>query len=154
MRICEFFTSSVTSTPTGITVGIAALAVAGVAVVAVATLALGVKFSTSFFTIRPFSPVPFTSVRLIPLSCAIFLAKGEANTRSFALATEVVADVAVSAGLLSALGVAGAEVEAPPAFTAAKTAFTSVPAGPIIANNESTAALSPSFKPIYNKVPE
>ena len=65
LRICEFFTSSVTSTPTGITVGIAADAAAGAGA---AALALGVKFSTSFLMIRPFSPLPFTSVRLIPLS--------------------------------------------------------------------------------------
>ena len=56
--------------------------------------------------------------------------------------------------MLSALGAAAAAGALPPPCNAANTAFTSVPAGPMIANNESTDALSPSFKPTYNKVPE
>ena len=36
---------------------------------------------------------------------------------------------------------------------AAKTRSTSVPFFPIIANTLSTAAVSPSFKPTYNRVP-
>ena len=53
----------------------------------------------------------------------------------------------------SALAGAAAVAGALPPLAAASTAFTSVPAGPIIANNESIGADSPSLIPIYNKVP-
>ena len=47
---------------------------------------------------------------------------------------------------------AGAEAGAPP-LAAASTAFTSVPAGPMIAKRESIGAHSPCLIPMYNRVP-
>ena len=67
LRICEFFTSSVTSTPTG-TYATGAAAFSAEAEAAGAAFADGVNPSTSLRTIRPFSPLPFTSERLIALS--------------------------------------------------------------------------------------
>ena len=43
---------------------------------------LAIKASTSLRTIRPLGPVPSIWLRSTPLSAAIFLANGEANTRS------------------------------------------------------------------------
>ncbi len=80
LRMVEFFTSSTLSAPTGSATG----ATAGAASVFSAVGAAcddGLKFSISFLTILPLSPVPFTSAKLIPFSSAIFLANGEANMR-------------------------------------------------------------------------
>src|SRR5690606_29316740 len=56
-------------------------AFAGADAAAAAGAAEGVKFSTSFLTIRPPSAEPFTCERSIPFSLAIFFANGEAFTR-------------------------------------------------------------------------
>jgi len=63
-RICEFLISSVKTSPAGtngfaastVSVFVDAVSDAG----AVAAAVCGVKFSISLFTIRPFSPEPFT----------------------------------------------------------------------------------------------
>src|SRR6185312_15593109 len=69
-----------------------------------AGLAEGVKLSISFFTMRPPSAVPFTSLRLIPLSLAILRARGDAFTRLSSVSVEVVAAVVLAEAVASSLG--------------------------------------------------
>ena len=58
----------------------------------------------SFFIIRPLSPVPVTASRFIPLSSAILLARGEANTRPL---LDVLATGADALGVEDAAGALG-----------------------------------------------
>jgi hypothetical protein len=86
------------------------------------------------------------------LSCAIFLAKGDAKILSFVL---VVGCWVLGVGLVSCLTTSSFGVSAvPPTVKLAAIPVTSVPAGPKIAKIVSTGAVPPSSTPIYNKVPE
>ena len=81
---------------------------------------------------------------MIPLSEAIFFASGEANIRCPSVAEEVSTGVACTFGAsVLAASFLGSSFVAAEGF-AFKTAFTSVPSGPITANKESTGAPSPS----------
>jgi len=63
LRICEFLISSVNTSPAGTnTFGAAVSCLASDFASACFGAAAGVKFSISLFTIRPFSPEPFTCV--------------------------------------------------------------------------------------------
>ena len=88
------------------------------------------------------------------------MAKGEATIRSetedtgweiSALIFLVSSTDTISVGVIDSFIGAGVATSLLPC--AAKTRSTSVPFFPIIANTLSTAAVSPSFKPTYNRVP-
>ena len=83
LRICELVISSLKTSPAG-TNGFTAETVAVASETADDGDAAedGEKFSISFLTILPFYPEPFTCAKSMPLSWAIFLAKGEANILS------------------------------------------------------------------------
>ena len=99
---------------------------------------------------------------MIPFSSAIFLAKGDTNIRPDAVVVvSVCAGAALGASFLGASTLAsffGASSFLDEALPLASKLFaipdTSVPLGPIIANNESTLAESPSSNPMYNKFPD
>ena len=105
----------------------------------------------------------------MPFSSAIFLAKGETNNlpesvfvfvfETTALASCLGASILSSTFLAfsfvaSSFGASSFLAEEPSVLKFFAIDETSVPAGPIIANKESTFAEAPSSKPINNKVPD
>src|SRR5690606_28505911 len=127
---------------------------AGAAEAAAAGAADGLKFSTSFLTIRPFSAEPFTWLKSIPFSLAIFLAKGEA------LILESIDEEDAARGSSDLLSCStgftssflDSELEPAEDFWFNK-GVTSVPAGPTIAMISLTFAACPASRPTYNRVP-
>ena len=104
-------------------------------------------FSTSFLIILPFSPEPFTSDKLIPLSEAIFLAKGEAKILPFEAFTVVFVSVECETSDSFSTGfsiVFSSVIEAVAVIFPERILETSVSFGPIIANKLSTVVVSPS----------
>ena len=148
LRMVEFFTSSTLSSPTGSATGATAGAASAFSVDGAAAFSAGVKFSMSFLTILPLSPVPFTSAKLMPFSSAIFLANGEAKIRCPSCVAGADSSLDDSSDALGAASLEAsfldAFLEEPPPACAFNTASTSVPSGPIMAKSESTGAPSPS----------
>src|SRR5690606_27243200 len=120
------------------------------------SFAVGTKFSTSFFTIRPPSAEPFASFKLMPLSFAILRAKGDALTRESSDASE---EVEVDAGAssfdcdFSCLGSSDLEALVEEPDFCLSNGVTSVPSGPTIAIISFTFAACPASTPTYNNVP-
>ena len=93
----------------------------------------------------------------MPLSLAIFLAKGEAKILPPVLVVEEVSRVFSIVSIASTVVVLGSIFESLevklPSLWAATIVETSVPFGPMILNKLSTLALSPSAIPTYNNTP-